>query len=176
MIRRFGGVSLSVAALLGGCPRPESVNQAARAPDCGADGHPCALAKVSADVLQRGEELSVAVRTMLENGASAADALAFIQAQEGVAEAAGDNKAVRFRLNGGRYCWVLGSEALGIDLTALPAVQNEVSLPAVQKSGTSLPAVQKSLSLPAVQKSRESARVVGEDPKAKSALVLAPFE
>jgi hypothetical protein len=159
-----GGVLAGGAlALLGGCPRQDVGNLPARSQTCDSGGHPCVLGKVSADVLRRGEELSVAVREMLESGATAADALAFVAGQEGLAEAVGDDKAVRFRLAGGRDCWVLTSEALGIDLTALPAVQ---------KSSAALPAVQKVRE----DQKHAAARVVGEDPEAKSALILSPFE
>lgn len=170
-----GAFALGALTLPGGCPPQDAANLAARTLECDAGEHPCSLAKVSAEVLQRGEELSAAVRGMLEGGASAADARAFVAAQDGIAEAVNDDKAVRFRLNGGRDCWVLTSDAIGIDLTALPAVQREVSLPAVQKP-VMLPAVQKSVRLPAVQKARDAARVVGDDPEAKSALILSPFE
>ncbi|MCG3128023.1 MAG: hypothetical protein CHACPFDD_02896 [Phycisphaerae bacterium] len=176
-------LAIPLLLLLGGCPAEEAKDVPAQTPGCGAPGNPCALMNVAGDVLQRGEDLSVAMRTMLEGGASAADALAFVAGQDGVAEAAASELAVRFRLAGGRDCWVLAPEALGIDFAALPAEKSEVALPAVQKSAQppAVPMPRGRVADSARDASGDgrktsAARVVGDDPEAKSALILAPFE
>ena len=160
---RSGGLALILMALLTGCGGDtekvaESTNPPTQTPsedppvpivECGDVGFPCSLTEVSIDILQRGEELAEAVIAMLDGGLALEAALEYILAQPGVADAAGNNLAIRFRLEGGRDVFILQ--------------------PPAPPPGTMSPVTLKSAS--AAQKV-----VVGEGVETKRALVLSPFK
>lgn len=120
--------------------------------DCEAGGYPCSLSEVPLDVLARGEQLADAATTMIEGGASIADAQAYLQAQDGVVEVASSEVALRFRLDGGRDVWILLGDALAPALDSSPP-DASVTKPIVRAQ-----------------------HVVGETPESKHALVLSPFK
>lgn len=157
-------IAMLAALVAAGCTVEDQGGQTGQPLACGDDEVPCALAAVEKAVLQRGEDVSTAAAAMLEEGGSMADALAFIAAQDGVVESDSDSAVLRFRVKGGRDCWVLMPEALPPDIAeAAPAMASRRIVPAAA-------ATQRTA------KDQGGARVVGDDPQAKHALVLAPFE
>lgn len=137
--------------ILTGCPPVGPAVLSSGHLDCEAGGHPCSLDKVPLDVLERGESLSDQVLAMLNSGASVSDAQTFVEAQEGVVEAASSHAGLRFRLDGGRDVFILLPEALST--SGHPGATSATAKPIVATH-----------------------HVVGDDPDAKRALVLAPFQ
>jgi hypothetical protein len=128
--------------------------------DCGADGFPCSLSEVSLDVLQRGETLADAVIAMLEGGSSIEQALSYLRAQTDVADAASNEVALRFRLNGGRDVFILQPEALA-------------SVPQDAAVGIAAPTP---MAVTRASKATVQKVVVGNSIEQKRALVLSPFK
>lgn len=126
--------------------------------DCERDGYPCTWSDVGRGTLDESDRIADDVLEMLDEGASVADAVAFLDAMPGVAEIESSDVAIRFRLRGGRPTWVLGPDAR---LLEGPPGGGHPQHPPV-----------------AVSPSRAlSARdVVGDVPKSKSALILSPFQ
>ena len=129
---------------------PEAPPEAPSVPaslECGTAGFPCSLVDVSLTVLQRGEELADAVMAMLDSGLSMNVVLEYLLAQPGIADAAANNLAIRFRLEGGR------------DVFILQPVSPESTPAVAMKAGITTQKV-----------------VVGQGAETKRALVLSPFK
>lgn len=152
-----------VLLLLTGCDPPVPTSQPAVELACETRGFPCSLAEVDPNVLRRTEDLSAQLSEMLANGASMADAKAFIAGQEGVAEMHSSPTALCFRLDGGRHAWVVLPEALA---PYLDSPSSDAAARTIAPSAA--PAAQKHIS--------QNAHVVGDDRDAKHALVLSPFQ
>jgi len=114
--------------------------------ECGDSGFPCSLVGVSIDVLERGEQIADAVIAMLEGGIGFEAAVQYLLAQPGVVDAAGNDQAIRFRLEGGRDVFILQPAPTG---AAMPVVARKA---AAQKV------------------------VAGSSAEVKRALVLSPFK
>jgi len=140
----------------------DSGGNTASALDCEAQAYPCALAEVTAAALTRGEDLTDQALAMIEGGASLAEALDWLMTQDGVVDGQTSRTALRFRLDGGRDIWILSADALSPNVTAQ----------AVAAAGTD-----NGEDAQTTARGRVSTQaVVGEDPEAKHALVLAPFK
>jgi hypothetical protein len=121
--------------------------------ECEVEGYPCSLADVPLEILERSDVLADEVLAMLGRGASSADAAAWLDEQQGMAEVEWDELAMRFRLDGGRGIWILRRGALGTRSVAGPA---SARTPPVRPPGPVFD------------------HVVGEG-EDKKALVLSPF-
>jgi len=132
-------------------------------PDCQVRGYPCSLAEVDPGVLERTEALSVQIATMLDSGTPMTDAVAFIDAEDGVVEVHSDHAALCFRLDGGRHAWIMTPEAFAPDLAA-------------QASDAGSKTIRRAAEPPSRKDPLQSAHVVGDDPDVKRAIVLSPFK
>ena len=121
---------------------------------CGDDAFPCSLDKVSLTVLEQGERLADLAVARLARGEAITDVLGFVNAQAGVADAAGGAAALRFRLVGGR------------DVVILVPAARQGALPAV--------ALNTAVAAPSGRVTAQF--VVGPRPTEKRALVLSPFK
>jgi hypothetical protein len=112
-------------------------------------------------VLERGEALADQLVAMLEGGTSLADALTFIRAQAGVADAASNKVVLRFRLAGGRDVFIFQPEALSPEE---PAIATSTAAAVITDGAT--------------QPGREMVAhiVAGSSVEQKRALVLSPFK
>lgn len=81
--------------------------------ECVVENYPCALTDVPAEILERSDDLSIEAVAMLESGSSGSDVEEWLSQQDGVLEVAGDEKAIRFRLEGGRGTWIFRRAAFG---------------------------------------------------------------
>jgi len=122
--------------------------------ECVVKDYPCSLSEVSIEVLERSDALGDEVLAMLEGGASAEEAAAWLREQPDMAEVQWDEQALRFRLEGGRGTWILRESAFGIPDTNGAAVSAALSAPDPGLTVSS---------------------IVGEDKEQKKALVLSPF-
>jgi hypothetical protein len=105
-------------------------------------------------------------------GASFETAAAAIKAEPGVAELSADSDSIRFRLDGGRPIWVLPKPEGAATATADDRPSPAEALRAPSAGSTSLAVrrgAQRSAPLAAPR------RIVGTDPNAKKAVVLAPY-
>jgi hypothetical protein len=138
-------------------PMPDEPAPIPVALECGADGFPCSLNEVSPDVLNRGEALADSVIAMLDAGSPIDEALNYLRAQTDVADAAGNEVVLRFRLTGGRDVFIFQPEALA------PVVPvDDVAPTPVSVARTRDMTIQRV--------------VVGDSVEQKRALVLSPFK
>lgn len=148
-------------ALLSACGGGGDDDPGPVARECGADGYPCSLDKVSRSVLERGEALADELVALLGKGQSMADVLAFIRAQAGVVDAASSEVAIRFRLAGGRDVFIFQPAALS------PVTASGARVTAANRPAREAPR----------EVTREVAKLVaGESTDTKRALVLSPFK
>lgn len=148
IVRIVAILLMAGTALLAGCGAPATPPLPAL--DCEREGYPCTFAEVPLAVIERSLELAAAAGSMFEAGASVDEVIAFLEAEDGVAEVDHDGSAVEFRLTEGRPVVVDPT----IDVARLP--YENVQAP------------------PAVASSLAPQRVVGA-PGSRRALVLSPF-
>lgn len=130
--------------------------------DCDMAGMPCALSDVPLAVLERSDDLADNVANLLNDGMSLVEVLDWISHQDDVVDAQADDTALRFRVEEGRYVWILTQEALAPVLSASLQSVGPASLkPADPRFATTVSGQED---------------VVGQDPVEKSALSLAPFK
>ncbi|HMB92003.1 MAG TPA: hypothetical protein VKP65_14205 [Rhodothermales bacterium] len=125
--------------------------------NCEQEGYPCRLSQVDSAILERSDQLGDEVLRMLNNGQTLADALAWIQTEDGVVEADADDASLRFRLEGGRPTWVFSDNAFDFE------ANRPAPLPLERRAHTEW------------QQPDDLQDVVGDNPKTKRALVLAPY-
>ena len=82
--------------------------------ECERQGYPCSPSEVSLEILERTTALSDSVLAMFDVSTNAADAVSWLESRDGVAEAAADGPALRFRLEDGIGMWILGEGALSV--------------------------------------------------------------
>jgi hypothetical protein len=163
------GLALFVAACTGttapppdaGTPTPTRVPQTL---DCETLHYPCSNADVDPAVRARSLELARTAAADISAGATTNHVIDVLRADHQIAEADADADAVRFRLNGGRPVWVMSRPDQAAAEAPVDAPWNRAVTPATH-------AVQRG-----DQRARvDLARVVGTDPNAKTAIVLAPY-
>jgi hypothetical protein len=142
--------------------------------DCETAGYPCSWADIDPTVRDRSLELAHGAADQLASAGSFAEAAAWLETQDGIAELIADEGGIRFRLDGGRPVWVFerpeatvastprGSELL-VSSSPLAAVAPPEAAAASVGGGTSTAG------------GEADGRVVGMDPELKTALVVAPF-
>jgi hypothetical protein len=121
--------------------------------ECEAEGYPCSLQEVPDEILERSATLGDEALAMFDAGSSMADVDSWLAGQDGMAEVASDDLALRFRLDGGRGNWILRSGALGT--RGSPGQHQTAAAPSAAASAFR--------------------SVVGGDSDSKRALVLSPF-
>ncbi len=158
-------VLVATMLTVAGCGGPSSPLRSAPVPiiptlpavlGCDMAGIPCALSDVPLAVLERSDEIADNAANLLNDGMSLTDTLAWILTQADVVDAQADDTALRFRVEGGRYVWILTQDALAP--TNAPLTQ-PVALASPQAKGA-----------------RPAEAVVGQDPASKKALSIAPFK
>ncbi len=154
----LAALALIVAACASSEPEPRNSPSATpsappAALECEVQGYPCSLADVPVEILERSDALGEEVLAMLGRGTSSADAAAWLDEQQGMAEVESSELAIRFRLQGGRETWILRRGALGTK-----------SVSGLASAGT-----------PSVRPLRSVLDYVVGESKEKTALVLSPF-
>jgi hypothetical protein len=152
-------------------PSGEPAPPAPVALECGAEGYPCSLNEVSIEVLNRGEALADSVIAMLDAGSSTDEALNYLRSQTDVADAAGNNAALRFRLVGGRDVFIFQPEALPSVAPAGGSAPAPASIPVPAPARVAVPTVDAG-----ARKMTAHRVVVGNGAEQKRALVLSPFK
>lgn len=124
---RSGGRSilltcLTVAAILAGCdqagspagdPTPGPATTIPAEPlECHLEGYPCSLSEVAPAVAERSRSLGREAASRLDEGDPIADVAAWLTTQAGVkvVDAGVDDAALRFRVDGGRFVWLLSKD------------------------------------------------------------------
>lgn len=150
--------------------------------ECEVQGYPCSLAEVPDEILERSQLLADEALAMIESGASMDEVRAWLDEQDGMVEIMSDDLALRFRLEGGRGTWILRKEALADPGPGTPAPASMVLGTEASASliiGEENPAdpgapASKSVALP-TPSDQMPRFVVGQNTKAKNALVLSPL-
>jgi hypothetical protein len=130
--------------------------------ECERVGFPCSWADVDPAAAEASVELGRELLEMLDGGQTVAQALAFLEGRSDVVHAVGSEVAIRFRLEGGRPTWVLGPGAIRVDHDGASASAAMALSVASHRS-------------PSVH-STPARVVVGDEPKAKRALVISPYQ
>lgn len=140
--------------------------------ECGQKGYPCSLADVPLEVLERSDVLADSVLAMVVEGATAAEAAAWLNTKDGMAEVQSNDMAIRFRLAGGRGTWVvLRQDELDGSSGAPHADRPGAVGPSAQPDDRArLRAIH-----PAWSEAGRANEIVGGNPKEKRALILSPF-
>lgn len=125
--------------------------------DCERESFPCRLSEVDPAILERSDSLGDEVLQLVDQGESLTQALQWLLTVDGVVDADADSAALWFRLDGGRPTWVFGEKALR------PGSDGPIRVPVGRHSERRL------------DKAQSPTDVVGDDPKEKHALVLAPY-
>ena len=136
----------------------------AQALDCVTGGYPCTWQEVSADIVERSQELAHAAQDKRSSGGSYLEAAAWLDAQDGVAEVIADEGGLRFRLEGGRPVWLLERP--------VATARSDRAFLSARLPGPMLPTGARDLQ---PDRRRAFDAVVGDDPEEKTATVLAPF-
>lgn len=150
---------------------------------CIADGYPCSLSEVSADVLEENERIADEVLARLEAGDSTLEVIDWIQVNnDNVADVAGDDLAIIFRLDGGRPVWIFRERSLAhrVEQPEQSALPKSMIPHAVSAMVRASQAASGSMAFPPTGGSQAVAettqpKVVGDSPTDKSALILSPF-
>jgi len=164
-------LALILAACTSSDPKASPVDESGSGPlpavaelECELLNYPCSLAEVPEDIFMRSDALADEASGKLEAGDTTAGVETWLAGQDGMAEVDSDDTAIRFRLEGGRGTWVLGSAALGTR-SAIGGALGVRSMP-------SRPA---STRPPLDRPSPGLEHIVGEPIEQKRALVLSPF-
>ena len=167
-------ITVAVAALACGSPPADSLPAGSNVPtetlDCERDAYPCSLADVAPEVLERSRSLGKEASARLAEGASVAEAAGWLDGQASVVVVEHDEQALRFRLDGGRFVWVMTEE--------LPKPANAHDLGTPVARGLLMPGQERSFSAPRPRTAERPSSVdavVGHGIPLKSAIVLAPF-
>jgi len=188
--RRFASAAgLAVLAPLsliacggGGGEEAADVTAPAPAPDsaleCERLAYPCTWKQVDPALIERSDALAQALRGRLDNGASTADAVAWLRTQATLAEVQFDADKIRFRLPGSRAAWAARAGSMsqaqppqGVARPSQPAgVAPKVSLPGARGAAPAAKAVSSSGSAGEVR----AQSVIRPGARSRSALVLAP--
>ena len=111
-IRSALALILSIASFAcapAAAPSPTADDTAAHdaAPaECLTLAYPCALRDVAPATVERSLELGETARERLDDGATTAEAAAWLREQPSVAVVEHDDHGLRFRLDGGRFVWL----------------------------------------------------------------------
>ena len=171
--------ALTIAALLvtacsptsAGAPTPSDQPAPRQAPPglaCEAPAYPCTDAEVDPAVAERSHKLATDAAAQMLDGASFETAAAAIKAEPGIAEISADSDSIRFRLEGGRPIWVLPKPD-GAATAERPSAAGALRAPSRGTTLAARPGAPRMAPLAAPR------RIVGTDPNAKKAVVLAPY-
>jgi len=140
--------------------------------ECGQKGYPCSLADVPLEVLERSDALADSVLAMVVDGATAAEAAAWLNTKDGMAEVQSNDLAIRFRLAGGRGTWVVLRQDELDGSSGAPVADRPVAAePSAQTDDRArLRAIDPAWSDPG-----RANEIVGGNLKEKRALILSPF-
>jgi len=119
--------------------------------DCEREAYPCTLGEVSAELLERSDQLANQAYARMAAGDPVPDVARWLRGQTEVVAAESSNVALWFRIDGGRPHWVLSSEAFA----EIP----DASPPAIELGA----------------RKHIPKEVVGISAKEKQALVIAPY-
>lgn len=116
---------LAIVLVLAGCGEPPSASSPASragsdgavqaasnsesqdARDCDVEAYPCSLADVEPATFERSRALGQEAAARIGGGTSFADTAAWLESLDDMAAVESDDHGLRFRLNGGRFVWVL---------------------------------------------------------------------
>jgi len=164
-------VSTTAAALflllLGGCsPETSELSRVAAELECEREGYPCTLGEVPEAVWDEMNRLGMASAHLLNSGSRSLRELADeLEAVPGVVEVQTGERAIRFRVEGGRPVWVEKEEEGGVLLKGSGGGTARVA--------TSVPAAEPNS--PAIIQAADRGKVVS-DGEPKWALFVAPYE
>ena len=142
--------------------------------DCEQAQYPCSLQEVAPDVLARSHELGREGAAKLGDGRSPAEIAAWLQAKDGLAIVEHDEQGLRFRLDGGRFVWIVPDGELAAATTAAGRRLTGGELPLSAGSLTPLAAPRPG-PYPAARDTPRLESVVGQGEEHKSAIVIAPM-
>jgi hypothetical protein len=121
---------LTLVAIVAGCgqagsaPGDATPTPAATAPaaplDCELEGYPCSLSEVAPAVAERSRSLGREAASRLDEGDAIASVAAWLTTQAEIKVVDFDGAALRFRVDGGRFVWLLSKE-VGVAPASSPA-------------------------------------------------------
>lgn len=164
----------------GGPPAPGAGDTAAQdvpvePRQCETEGFPCSLAGVAAETLSKSTELGRAAADQLRDGSSTVQIAAWLEDQPDVAVVAHDDDVVRFRLDGGRFHWIVAGPG---DATAAsgPRPAGHARSPIAPPSAPPFYSVRRDAGTTEGPDDTPPTIVVNEGESQKRATVLSPYE